>query len=379
MEARIRRAALWAAVLLVSMGASYRTPNFIIKTRDPELAEGLGKAAEKYRRELALSWLGQEMPDWSRPCPVTVQVGSNLGAGGATTFMFDNGEVFGWRMSIQGSAERLYDSVLPHEITHMVFASHFRQPLPRWADEGGATTVEHQSERMKHRKMLIQFLKTRRGIAFSRMFAMKEYPRDIMPLYAQGYSLAEFLIQQGGRRKYIDFLGDGLESGRWSDTIHRHYGVENLGALQNQWLAWVKQGSPIRRPDRPQSSPEPLVLVSAGRKLPRPEPNLIYHIEDPPRGKSPTSAPPAAVRSQSPDAGRTGERPPSSVALPATPAVASQSLSTSGWHAAGHGPDGPYAPGSVVPASHEEPIRTQSAHPQPIQTPHQVILEWGRQ
>ena len=29
---------------------------------------------------------------------MTVQVGPNLGAGGATTFVFDRGEVFGWRM-----------------------------------------------------------------------------------------------------------------------------------------------------------------------------------------------------------------------------------------------------------------------------------------
>ena len=43
--------------------------------------------------------------------------------------------------------------------------------------------------------MLVQFLRTDRGIAFNQMFAMTEYPRDVMPLYAQGYSLAEFLIQ----------------------------------------------------------------------------------------------------------------------------------------------------------------------------------------
>ena len=55
-------------------------------------------------------------------------------------------EVFGWDMKIQGSEERVLDSVLPHEVTHTIFASHFRQPLPRWADEGACTTVEHVSE-----------------------------------------------------------------------------------------------------------------------------------------------------------------------------------------------------------------------------------------
>ena len=86
--------------------------------------------------------------------------------------------------------------------------------MPRWADEGGATSVEHVSEKNKHRQMLSQFLRTGRGIAFNQMFAMTDYPPDIMPLYAQGYSLAEFLIETGGRRKYVEFLDDGLKSRR---------------------------------------------------------------------------------------------------------------------------------------------------------------------
>jgi hypothetical protein len=141
------------------MGARQQSPNFIVETPDPKLAAQIAQAAEKYRRDLAVEWLGKAMPNWSQPCVMTVQVGPQLGAGGATTFVFDKGEVFGWRMSIQGPVERIFDSVLPHEITHMVFASHFRRPLPRWADEGGATSVEHQSERSKYRLMLAQFLR----------------------------------------------------------------------------------------------------------------------------------------------------------------------------------------------------------------------------
>ena len=69
-----------------------------------------------------------------------------------------------------------------------------------------------------------------------------------MPLYAQGYSLAEFLIQTGGRRKYVEFLGDGLQSDDWPGAVHRHYGIQDLSALQNTWLAWVRQGSPLMQP-----------------------------------------------------------------------------------------------------------------------------------
>ena len=73
--------------------------------------------------QLAVGWTGEEMRDRYRPCMMNVQVGP-IGAGGATSFVFDRGEVYKWEMNIQGSAERILDSVLPHEITHMIFASY---------------------------------------------------------------------------------------------------------------------------------------------------------------------------------------------------------------------------------------------------------------
>ena len=96
------------------------------KRPTPELAEEIGKLAEVYRHDLAIEWLGKAMPNWAQPCPIHAQVEPQLGAGGATSFVFDHGEVFGWRMEIQGSHERVLDSVLPHEVTHTIFAT----PLP---------------------------------------------------------------------------------------------------------------------------------------------------------------------------------------------------------------------------------------------------------
>jgi len=279
MEARLFRTVTLAVVLAASMGASYQTPNFKIIADDPALARQLGQAAEKYRCDLAVSWLGQTMPKWSAPCPITVRAGANLGAGGATTFYFDKGEVFGWRMSIQGSRERLLDSVLPHEITHMILATHFRRPLPRWADEGAATTVEHFSERAKHHEMLIEFLRSRRGIAFGRMFAMTEYPSDMLPLYAQGYTLAEFLVRKGGRRKFLEYLDEGMRTEQWSAATEKHYGIKDLPTLQNTWLAWIRQGCPrIERQTPASADPTGATQVASTGKLPRPEPNLILRV-----------------------------------------------------------------------------------------------------
>ena len=257
MEARILRAAVLrtATPVIVSVcllfvalssarAAGYRTANFTVDAPTPRLAKEIGDAAEHYRQALAQEWLGKQLPDWSRPCPIKARVAPNLGAGGATSFVFDRGEVFGWQMDIQGSRERVLDSVVPHEVTHTIFASHFRQPIPRWADEGACTTVEHRSEIAKQEHMLIEFLQTRRGIPFSNMFAMKEYPSDVLPLYAQGHSLSRFLIDQRGKREFIAFLEDGLTDENWIRAVRDRYGYPDLLTLQNSWQNWIVQGRP---------------------------------------------------------------------------------------------------------------------------------------
>src|SRR4051794_19041 len=257
MEARIARPVSTRTILVgfcflslstLAYAAGYKTANFTVSAPTPQLAKEIGDQAEVFRRDLAIEWLGKELPGWSKPCPIYADVAPNKGAGGATSFVFDRGEVFNWNMKIQGSRERILDSVLPHEVTHTIFASYFRQPLPRWADEGACTTMEHRSEIAKQERNLLDYLKSGRGIPFSQMFAMKEYPSDVMPLYAQGHSLSEWLIESRGRQEFLEFLSDGMKDENWPRAVHEHYGFENLLTMQNSWNDWVKQGRPQLSP-----------------------------------------------------------------------------------------------------------------------------------
>jgi hypothetical protein len=249
-------AALLAATLpRLCLAANFRTENFVVTAPTEEFARQVAEAAEYYRHHLAIVWLGTPLEGrWSRPCPIRCKVGQ-LGAGGATTFTFNNGEVFGWNMNIQGSEERILDSVLPHEVSHMIFACHFRRPLPRWADEGAATLVEHESERMRQTKLLNQVIQTSHRIPLRDLLSIREYPRDmqdVLTLYAEGYSLADFLVQQKGahgRQIFLDFLGDALVQG-WDAAFSRHYGFDQLSDVEQQWTGWVMAGSPpLTRPE----------------------------------------------------------------------------------------------------------------------------------
>ena len=209
MDARALKAVLLLS-LVASMGATRQTPNFVVEAPTDEIARQVAATAEKCRVEVAKQWLGHTLPNWNEPCRVTVKVGQ-IGAGGATTFAFDRGQVFGWKMNVQGSVERILDSVIPHEVTHTILACHFRRPLPRWADEGAATLGEHESERNRQCLMLKQVFNSRRRIPLAKLLVIKEYPsdmQDVLTLYAQGYSLVDFLVQRGGRARYLAFLDE---------------------------------------------------------------------------------------------------------------------------------------------------------------------------
>lgn len=251
MDAKLRNAAVCLTLCLlpqIAWGATKRSTNFIVTAPTDEIAEKVARCAEVWREDLALQWLGEKLPNWYKPCPISVKVGQ-IGAGGSTTFTFDNGEVFGWNMKVQGTLERILDSVIPHEVNHTIFASHFRRPLPRWADEGAATLFEHRSEQARQIDTLNRVFKTSRRIPLQSLLTIKEYPedmQDVLTLYAEGYSLATFLVGQKGdqgRTVYLKFLEDAHRM-NWSQAIRQHYGFTSVEALEQKWTTWVLAGSP---------------------------------------------------------------------------------------------------------------------------------------
>jgi hypothetical protein len=238
-----RPVVLLLAAACASLGASYQTPNFTVEAPTPQIAQQVGQYAEHYRREKALEWVGREMPRWPEPCPLRVKV-TMSGAGGATSFAFDQGQVLGQQMNIEGSLDRILASVLPHEVTHTVFAHHFRHPVPRWADEGGAVLSEDEVERNRHDQLVRQILNQGRAIPLRRLFSLKEYPSDVMCLYAQGFSVANFLVSNSNRSTFLNFVGDGMQYG-WDHAVQTYYRYQSVEEMEQAWLSHLRS---TRRP-----------------------------------------------------------------------------------------------------------------------------------
>jgi hypothetical protein len=231
--------------------ANYSTDNFTVEAPTAELAKKFGDMAEFYREEKALEWLGHKMPQWPRRCPLQVQI-TDGSAGGATTFTFGQSEgrsaVTSIRMEIRGNAKQLLNSVLPHEVTHTVLAHHFGRPVPRWADEGGSVLSENEQERFDHDVRCREILNAGRGIRLRVLFRMTEYPRDMIVLYAQGYSVSHYLVKKGGdgkegRGKLLQFLGAGMQGNSiesWNAAANKVYGFDSIDGLEEAWLNELK-------------------------------------------------------------------------------------------------------------------------------------------
>lgn len=250
----------------LSMASSHATPNFHVEAPTPQIARQVGEYAERYRREKALEWLGTEMPTWGQRCPLRVKLMPG-GAGGATTFAFDRGAILEQEMNVEGSLDRILDSVLPHEITHTVFAYKFRKPLPRWADEGGSVLSEDDKERRRHDQLVRQSLASGKAFRLRTLLSITDYPpsgTDVVTLYAQGYSLSRYVVEHTSRAAFLNFVGDGMEQG-WDYSIKKHLGMNNVEELEKAWLGWMRSGCRCETTASANNNPTNVAAVPTGR------------------------------------------------------------------------------------------------------------------
>lgn len=312
--------ALLALIALPALGSGqerFTTENFAVSAPTKALAKTFGEYAEKYRKEKAIDWLGAEMKPWPARCPLTVVVEPNR-TGGETTFSFvsSNGAsvVGSQKMKIFGGVEQLLHSVLPHEVTHTVFAHHFGQAVPRWADEGGSVYSENDEERYQHDVRCRELLNTGKGFRLPVLFSMNKYPPDMHTLYAEGYSVVSFLVAKGGadgRKRFLEFVRVGMlnDNRNWEQAARQVYEFDSVDDLQLEWIQSLKATRPVRLDTGKTAGPD---TVAAGPK-PRTTALLASSARGPQTRTSPVGVPlldePVVARGVPPATEPTGRAP----------------------------------------------------------------------
>jgi hypothetical protein len=98
---------------------------------------------------------------------------------------------------------------------------------------------EDLRERQRHDRIAVDLIARRGDMPLGRLFRVEEYPTDLMGFYGQGYSISRFLVEMGGRPRFLEFVRDGLKSG-WDPATRAHYGLADVRELNRAWHAWHK-------------------------------------------------------------------------------------------------------------------------------------------
>ena len=62
-------------------------------------------------------------------------------------------------------------------------------------------------------------------------------------LYAQGYTLVDFLVQQRGPATFVQFLNDSIQQ-NWETALRTHYLHDGVNSLEQDWKNWFLAGMP---------------------------------------------------------------------------------------------------------------------------------------
>lgn len=231
---------LVVAIAQPAFGAALaHSDNFLVVAPDRQAAEAVLAAAEQHRRDLAVEWLGEELPPSVGMTVIHVEFSDQADKGLA--WPIDTPARSLHKLWLVGRPEKVVGATLRHEITHIVLATQFPGRLPAWADEGAASLQDDPERRAVRSRLLAWWAETGNWPRLEAVFAKSTISPGDQASYAVAASLTEFLLNRGGKARFLRFAMDGKAAGYPAALMH-HYQIAGIGALETQWQQWVRQG-----------------------------------------------------------------------------------------------------------------------------------------
>lgn len=240
MDSRILSLAVCAALgVLPSVARAdglAQSSNFLVIAPDQPTADYVLSHAEQLRTELATSWFGRALPPSIGATIIHVELKPNENSGlfwpiGPSQRKFH-------KLWVKAESEQAVAEVLNHELAHVVFAAHLRQPLPAWIDEGAASLLDDEERKSIRRDMLDWFEETGNWPNLRDVMHQETMAANDMAAYTVAASLVEYLLSVNDKAALISFAKAGVASG-WEAALQREYGIASLADLQRNWQASV--------------------------------------------------------------------------------------------------------------------------------------------
>jgi len=181
---------------------------------------------------------------WDNRCKIFLysDMEQYLESTGAASWSRANVQVVKKEISTYIWQEMFFDTILPHEIGHIIFREFvgYGKQLPLWLDEGVACMQEFESkERLAVAKSLVKM-----GL-HTRLEELSKIRGEVMIIpfifYSESASLVDFLLRAFGRGKFVEFCRGLRDEQDWQTALKNTYKFKDLGEFERLWVADLKE------------------------------------------------------------------------------------------------------------------------------------------
>ena len=145
-------------------------------------------------------------------------------------------------------SEEFSDSILPHEIAHLVFRDFvgLEGKVPVWIDEGVAQWCEPKKREVA-RRLSRYLISTDKDWHVQDLTATDpsklETEAQVHAFYMQSVSLVDFLVRSFGGQAFTQFCREVRDGKSFEEALHSAYPnkIENIQELDQQWRKYASQ------------------------------------------------------------------------------------------------------------------------------------------
>lgn len=218
------------------------TPAQASQQETDAFARTLLESAERYRKLIALEWLGEELPPSVGQTIVNVSFAAEPDRG--LTWVKDRPDRKYHTLYLVASPSRGVDDLLAHEMVHVVLATRYPHPgrLPAWLEEGIASRYDGP-QRQATRKQIVQwFARTNSWPRVAALLNESNISSQDQSAYTVCATLTDMLLSRGDKQTLLDFGQSAAQLG-WDGALQKHYNIPNVSQLQSEWQSWVSRST----------------------------------------------------------------------------------------------------------------------------------------
>jgi hypothetical protein len=237
------------SLALAGTGSLIRTEHFIVvdEAGSSAYARRAADLAERLYRRI-MDDLGYAKRDdfwlWEKRCRIVICATreSFRQRTGAPEWAAGRASSRDREITTYAGSEAFLQTVLPHELTHLVFREFvgFVRPIPFWLDEGVAQMEEREG--LPDRRMLRAMWRDQRLVPLSRLVKVSSAedlsPEEARQAYAQAAGLIRFLVDRHGAERFQRFCVQIRDGKSVDEALAFTYApaIRNIEALERAYI-----------------------------------------------------------------------------------------------------------------------------------------------